>query len=231
MAVGEESVMGESGGGSQRAEGGEYLATVQAMRDTHLVRLPTVLLEILAAESPPTVLRLLKAITLRRTKANQSSGPGHTSGEATVALVGVGSALGGHDLRHVTEGLAAALGHVGVRRARVLDSSFAAQEVPHSTSVSKVQSAFGDLALAQWLEQQQKMHQVLLYLTDDDVTSSWTRRCVRQSDIVVVVADIGQSPADSSEDVGKVVEILSGSCACVELLLLHRGGWGIPRSG
>ena len=45
----------------------------------------------------------------------------------------------------------------------------------------------GALKLLAWLEEQEELHQVVLYLADT-VNSPWMQRCVRQADLILVVA-------------------------------------------
>ena len=57
-------------------------------------------------------------------------------------------------------------------------------------------AAIGKLKLAQWLAEQEELHQVVFYLADP-IKSLWTFRCIRQADLILFVAipDIEVEPS------------------------------------
>jgi lysophospholipid hydrolase len=81
-------------------------------------------------------------------------------------------------------------------------------------------NAVGALKLVAWLEDQEETHRVLLYVADAP-NSPWMQRCVRQADLILVVA-----AAANDGVLGEYEQCLLGnvkSTARKELVLLHAG--------
>lgn len=49
------------------------------------------------------------------------------------------------------------------------------------------------LQLSQWLDEQESKHEYLLYVADTTI-SEWTRRCIRQADEIILLADATKTP-------------------------------------
>ena len=96
---------------------------------------------------------------------------------------------------------------------------------PGITAVDEEDAA--GIRLTAWLDEQESHHQFLIYETDG-TASPWTRRCLRQADEILLVADAGSDPAP-----GIVEKALLGandgiSKARQSLVLLHRDGSRLP---
>jgi len=83
------------------------------------------------------------------------------------------------------------------------------------------------IRLTAWLDEQESHNQFLVYETDGTL-SLWTRRCLRQADEILLVADAGSDPAP-----GTVEKALLGtkdgiSKARQNLVLLHPDGTRLP---
>ncbi|XP_035292255.1 patatin-like phospholipase domain-containing protein 7 isoform X1 [Anguilla anguilla] len=80
--------------------------------------------------------------------------------------------------------------------------------------------------LSSWLGQQEDIHRIVLYQSDDSLTP-WTQRCIRQADCIIIVGLGEQEPT-----VGELERMLEGSAvrAQKQLVLLHRED-GPPPSG
>ncbi|XP_061115365.1 patatin-like phospholipase domain-containing protein 7 [Conger conger] len=80
--------------------------------------------------------------------------------------------------------------------------------------------------LSSWLGQQEDIHRIVLYQSDDSLTP-WTQRCIRQADCIIIVGLGEQEPT-----VGELERMLEGSAvrAQKQLILLHRED-GPPPSG
>uniref|UniRef100_A0A8V5H089 Uncharacterized protein n=1 Tax=Melopsittacus undulatus TaxID=13146 RepID=A0A8V5H089_MELUD len=78
--------------------------------------------------------------------------------------------------------------------------------------------------LSGWLAQQEDSHRIVLYLTDSTLTS-WTVRCIRQADCILIVGMGDQEPM-----VGKLEQTLENTAvrALKQLVLLHREGGPSP---
>uniref|UniRef100_A0A8C7GGC5 lysophospholipase n=1 Tax=Oncorhynchus kisutch TaxID=8019 RepID=A0A8C7GGC5_ONCKI len=72
--------------------------------------------------------------------------------------------------------------------------------------------------LSSWLGQQEDIHRIVLYQSDDTLTP-WTQRCIRQADCIIIV---GLGEAEPT--VGELERMLEGSAvrAQKQLILLHR---------
>ncbi|CAB1320046.1 unnamed protein product, partial [Coregonus sp. 'balchen'] len=72
--------------------------------------------------------------------------------------------------------------------------------------------------LSSWLGQQEDIHRIVLYQSDDTLTP-WTQRCIRQADCIIIV---GLGEAEPT--VGELEQMLEGSAvrAQKQLILLHR---------
>lgn len=55
-----------------------------------------------------------------------------------------------------------------------------------------------EFRLSSWLGQQEDHHRIVLYQCDNELTA-WTLRCIRQADVILIVALAEQEPT-----VGKV---------------------------
>ncbi len=67
-----------------------------------------------------------------------------------------------------------------------------------------------------WLDEQEDQYQVIVYQTDT-MAAEWSKRCLRQADRVLLLADASQSPEPGLLE----TQILADSHAIRELVLLH----------
>ncbi len=76
-----------------------------------------------------------------------------------------------------------------------------------------------DIRLLPWFEEQESLHDFVLYEADPAFTS-WTRRCVSQADRIVLVADAdGRSELSELEE--EIETVLSGARPPIHLVLVH----------
>lgn len=191
-------VLGEIGRGEVVGEAAlvtvrPRIATVVALRDTELLHLSVEAFESLVAEHP-SILRPVAAQVVSRMLA-AGTDPFAARPVTTVALLAVHATPA---VDEVADALAAALVAV-VGRATV--------EGPDAAT---------DAEAAQALE---SAHDLVVYRAHAE-TSEWTRRCLRQADAVVLVADATQDPALSPIEV-LVAEHRARLELPVELVLAH----------
>jgi len=180
---------GEAVGEIALLTGRRRSATVTAIRDSLLVRIDVPTFDRLAAHHPAlwrrlstiVVDRLLDRDTTRRFAPRVSN----------IAIVPGASEANAAEF---ASALSEALAHFGATlrldAARVESHGdlFAAGSAPPGSP--------GDARLAEWLAEQEATHRfVLLQAQRDD--SPWTRRCLRQADLVVVVGEAGGDPSPS----------------------------------
>ena len=227
-------VLEEAGRGTAVGElalltGEARAATVVAVRDSDLVRLPKAAFDTLLERHPHAMMRIARAAAMRLRRSSQQPARGG-SAAVTFALV---PARPGAPLPALARRLAAALGAAG--------------EVAHVTA-GDVDRALGRPGVAQagdgesghdtvvaWLSAQERGHRHVV-LEADAAWTPWTRRCLRQADRVLVVARAGDDPAPGEIEAAMRA---SASAPRVELVLIHddaaarpagTAGWLAPRA-
>ena len=149
-------------------------ASVVALRDSELVRLPSAAYDDLVGKQPQKVLQLTRALVRRLERSITARPSGPTA--RTLALVPLSPGLSVEDL------------------ARGLQQALEAQGI--STAV--FDSALADHGSA-WFHQAETQHQLVLYqgaAPREGAADGWTLRCLRQADRVVLLADGSAGPPD-----------------------------------
>ncbi|MET1049608.1 MAG: cyclic nucleotide-binding and patatin-like phospholipase domain-containing protein [Acidimicrobiales bacterium] len=198
--VGRGEVVGETALLTDRPRG----ATVVALRDSLLLRLTVEAFEELLARSP-MLLRPIAGQVIERLRMV-------TAGEDSARPVATITAVTLHEgsrCRRFQEALATELA-VGEPSLAVV----AAVDVPEVPSVTA------------WLNALEHEHDLVLYLADTD-DDDWTRRCLRQADLVILVADGDREPVPTP-----VEEVLAEHRRRVplpvELVLVHPSHIEVP---
>ncbi len=197
-------------------------ATVLAVRDSLLARLPAAAFHRLI-ERQPAVLRRISALLVDRLR-HQSATSGRVRPVVrTLAVVPAGADPDAAELaRRLAEALAlrGSTLHLDARRVdRALGQGIArgAQEDPAAPR------------LVQWLNEQELAHQFVLYEADP-LFSSWTERAVRQADHVVFVANAAATPEPGEAERGLHARWRSERAPRRSLVLLRDPGVPAPRS-
>jgi predicted acylesterase/phospholipase RssA/CRP-like cAMP-binding protein len=194
-------------------------ATVEAVRDSDLVRMtPEVFDEVVARY--PKVMQAIARIVVRRLRekerAAQVSAPKRCI--AVLHLNADPSAAG--FCARLTLGLAriGSVLHLSAQRVEAL------LEQPGMAAAEPDQVA--GIRLAAWLDEQEAETQFLVYETDG-TDSQWTQRCLRQADEVLIVADFAADPAPGALE-SKLLSARGASKARQTLVLLHADGSRLP---
>jgi predicted acylesterase/phospholipase RssA len=220
--TGEDHLVGEVGRGDSVGEiavltGKPRAATLRALRDVVLARLPKTSADALLSTHPGVIL------ALTRTMAAWLDPPARPERQRTCLALAV-APLGGPApdfVARLVEALSA-FGPAWRVTADEIDSSFGAG-VSHCADGTAEHGR-----LAAWLSEQEARHSFLVYEADA-VPSAWTRRCLRQADRILVVAPAEMEPslgplgpelARVEEEQGKQLE---------ELVLLHGDAVDRPR--
>jgi len=183
--------------------------TVYAIRDSELVKLPQAAMNHLAEKYPQVMMRVNRILANR---LRLELGPKRiTSTVMTFALVPVtaGLALADFTCRFVP-GLAGYGSTLHLNSAQ-LDSELgpgAAQTLQDDADNGRV---------AGWLSEQESNYRYVVYEADAGL-SDWTRRCIRQADRVLMVAQADADPAPG--EIEKQMERMNAT-ARAELVLLH----------
>ncbi len=212
--------VGESGllGRQPRSE------SVRAVRDTILLRISAQAFQQLVTAHPDLLASTTRLMVRRLTDATRPRAPIESS--RTVALV----PLRPDDRwKRFVGRLHRALARRGPTRLVSLGEArraLAGQDVTRETRVGAPDAR--DLSLSAWLDAQALGHPWLL-LEAEEPWGSWTRRCVRQVDTVLLVVpfDAPTAPDERERTLLKALEHRGARC---ELVILHPPGTVAPAS-
>uniref|UniRef100_A0A4W5R6B2 lysophospholipase n=1 Tax=Hucho hucho TaxID=62062 RepID=A0A4W5R6B2_9TELE len=193
--------------------------TVHAIRDSELAKLPEGALSSIKRRYPQVVTRLIHLLGQKILgNMQQVNGPlaGYSkwdsgspaSNLSTVTILPVSEEV---PLTAFTLELQHALSAIGPTL--LLTSDIIKQRLG-ATALDSVH----EYRLSSWLGQQEDIHRIVLYQSDDTLTP-WTQRCIRQADCIIIVGLGEAEPA-----VGELERMLEGSAvrAQKQLILLHR---------
>lgn len=88
-------------------------------------------------------------------------------------------------------------------------------------AVFMLESDEDDAIIIEWLNEQEVLNRFVVFQGDAE-TTTWTRRCIRQADVVIFVADASGDPAQRAFERTLIGEELSTIQIATELLLLHK---------
>ena len=170
-------------------------ATVVALRDTELVRLPRLAFERLVLGHPQGLMRVTELL-VQRLDATQRQVRGRRAIPRTFAIVP-------HD-------------------AQSHGTTFAAQfatQLEHAGKTELVWSQRGAEHTSQWFHGVERSSDFVVYVCDPTATR-WSKLCLRQADAVLLLAQVGSTPTDWSV----LVECQAAGVTLprTELVLLHR---------
>jgi predicted acylesterase/phospholipase RssA/CRP-like cAMP-binding protein len=189
-------------------------ATIRAIRDTELAQLSRAAFERLI-QSDPTLIRRI-AVQLAARQRQGSDMIASSSNVRTIAVLPAADSVAAHEF---VSSLTAALAVIGSTKL-VSRNSLRSEFGLDCSTVEEASERDGELAVR--LDALEASHRTVLYQADGEITA-WTKRCVRQADLILVVdrAD----PGESDNALASVREYFD-SCAItarVELALLHGG--------
>jgi lysophospholipid hydrolase len=156
-------------------------ATVVALRDSDLVRLPRELIE-----GNASLMAKLARLLARRSMVRAERAPLRA---CTFAFVPISKGL---DLDLVVRRFHEAFG--GADEALRLDAATFDREFGREGAAALPREHALAVTLTSWLSQREAEHRFVLYQGDPGGTP-WTQRCIRQADRVVLVADAKGDPA------------------------------------
>jgi predicted acylesterase/phospholipase RssA/CRP-like cAMP-binding protein len=192
-AEGEEVVLTEVARGETVGETGlitrePRAATVYAVRDSILARLTRERYDALCRRHPQAMMERFAGGALRRL-LQQSRGERQSAGfHGAIALVAADRQV---PLDWLVGELTRELGRHG---ATVVIGEDACDAVlGREGACGEALGAEDEARLARYVADQERAHRFLLYRADRE-RSHWTARCVRQADVIVVVARAGSSP-------------------------------------
>ena len=228
---GQMRVMGEYGQGESVGElevmtEATRPATIHAIRDTELAKLPKTLFNSLALEHPGITIKVSKIIAQRmraligdplfeqgREKKTAAVAKPVTSSLnlRTIAILPVASDV---PVVEFSNRLLHALGQIGI----INGVTSLTQTAILNHLGRHAFSRMGKLKLSQYLADLEERYGMLLYVADTPVSAPWTRTCVTQADCVLLVG-----LAEASAGIGDYERFLLGtkSTARKDIVLLH----------
>jgi len=193
-------------------------ATVVAVRDSVLVRLDKPQFEALLATSPQVSIALTRQI-IGRLQTQHLRRP--MPAPVTLGLL----AITDLDLLEFVRQLAAQLARYG--RVRVVDAA-AIDDALGEPGLARRDGAVASQRVAVALDDMESKHDFLLLVADAE-PGTWTRRCIRHSDEVLLVADAAQAPALHAVEDACLTERPARAEAAEILVLLHPPDQTCPR--
>jgi predicted acylesterase/phospholipase RssA/CRP-like cAMP-binding protein len=198
-------------------------ATVLAVRDSLLARLPAAAFHRLI-ERQPVVLRRISALLGERLR-QQIANVGRA--RTVVRTLAVVPAVAGSDTTEFAQRLAEALALRGPTLH--LDARRVDRALGHDGIARSAERDPASPRLVQWLNEQELAHQFVLYEADPP-PSSWTERAVRQADHVVFVADAAATPEPCEAERSLAARWRRVRAPRRSLVLLRVPGAPTPRS-
>jgi len=200
---------GESVGDLEVLTETPYRDSVFAVRDSELARIPRLLFRSLTTRFPQVTIQTSRMVAVRsqeRLLSNQSGA--RQRNLRTVALLPASAEVPIEGFaRDLHEALAA-------HSPSLLLSSAVVLKHLGKAAFNRV----GNIKLISWLEEMEESHRTVVYLADQ-VNSTWTRRCIRQADVILVVA-LGARDSNLG-DFELLLQRNVKTTARKELVLLH----------
>ena len=195
--------------------GGNRSASVYAIRDSELFRLPKASFERLVEHHPRLMLEVAKVISTRL--ENATSGKPRADQALSLAVIPAGD---GADLGAFCDQLVESL------RTHFDCAHLSRAHLDSALGEGIVDAPLGTLResrLISWLAVQSELYPCLVYSADPTLTE-WTKRCIRQADRVLVVGEGRGTP-----DLNPIERALFEGDSFhpeirKELVLLHQGG-------
>jgi NTE family protein/lysophospholipid hydrolase len=215
-----EMTRGESIGEIALLTGEPRTASVVAVRDSDLVRVPRRAFDEIVTKYP-AVMQTIAHIVVQRLRAKEQGGGAARTGKCIAVLsAGAGNSTADFAMRLVKalERIGPAL-HLTAQRLDTLLNR------PGIAAAEEGDAA--GIRLTAWLDEQESQHQFLIYETDGTL-SLWTRRCLRQADEILLVADAGLDPAPGIAEKTLLGTKDGITKARQNLILLHPDGSRLP---
>jgi predicted acylesterase/phospholipase RssA len=191
-------------------------ASVRAVRDTELGRMPRERFVALLETHPPLAIEITRMLA-----GLLAAPPAPPDADAGVTTIMVRPAGRGAPAAEVARVLTRAL--EGMGRATLVSSAAAEAAVgPSAATAGRDDAAYA--ATARWLDALESGHDHVVYLADERATA-WTSRCLRQADVILHVASPDDRPATPLAEPGTT----AGRWTAEDLVLVHPAAVGRPR--
>ena len=201
-------------------------ATLHAIRDTEVAKLPKSLFNSLALEHPGITIKISKIIAQRmralvedpmfehRKDTKLTATGKNVTSSLNLRTIAILPVTSGVPVVEFGSRLLAALTQIGVVNGVTSLNQAAILNHLGRHAFSRM----GKLKLSQYLADLEERYGMLLYVADTNVNSAWTQTCIRQADCILLAGLAEASPA-----IGEFERFLLGmkTTARKELVLLH----------
>ena len=201
-------------------------ASARAVRDSLVVRLNKQDFQQLAHRTPNIVMQLARQVIIQNNPAN----PARMADDRRTMNIMVLANSPEVPIDAFTRGLEDALNRVAGSTCRmspeVITDAFGRADIVQSEN-----DCLDDLCFQAWLSEQEQFYRYILYIPDAALTSqgrfsAWTQRCLRQADMILVVAQAG-----TNAKLTPVEEVLKNANikTALELVLIHPENTNRPK--
>ena len=207
-------VVGEFGYGSSIGEletmsGGKYKSTAIAVRDTEISRFPRSLIALLARQYP-TITFEMSRMVVQAMNARDHMDPTQFKDIKTIAIL---PSVGGLPIEEFANKLSTAFQMNG-KSVTVLTNAvilrYLGKYAFHKMGALKLKAYLGEL---------EDRFDIILYVGDSNIHSSWTRTCINEAYMILLLVDGSATPFFS--EVEKLV-VKSPNRSMAHLILLHK---------
>ena len=197
--------------------------TVRAVRDSQMIRFTRQRFDQIVARYPQVLMAITRILVGRLSKTT-SPGLSRTAGEVkTIAVIPASSDVPWKDF---AGRLAEALSAFGP--ALRLTSELLSEALGIRSASAGAADDPAEMRLSAWLDDQELRYRFILYVSDTG-SSRWTQRCIRQSDLVLLVAQPGHAvEAKNLQHLLRVEDTRDVLCR-TRLVLLHPNGKQRPQ--
>ena len=178
---------GEAVGEMALITGENRSASIYAIRDCHLVRISKEGFFKFFTLFPAIGLNLAKLLIERLTVKQNNR---RLRAISNIALIPIHSGI---DMNKVVDRLQQAFSTIG-KRVQLVSSVFVDSVLGEGAAQTSVKQVEENKQLSAWLEKLETEADLVFYLPDAQKTE-WTKRCIRQADEIVLLADAAASPA------------------------------------
>ena len=225
---------GETIGDASMLSQTAHTSTAICTRDCELVRMSRASVQIISAKHPEVAGRLLEHVA-RKLETNQhdlKTGERYRPEIVTIAIVPATDAVQTTKLPKFAAKLRNALERLGKGSAFILDEKAAEEVVPEG--FRRVETAFYRSKLTSWMTRIEEEHRFVLFVgarsernASNRTSSGWSRVCVSQADLVLVVAEGG---AAASFVPSSMLESQSSGSKSTTAVKLSKAGGGSGNS-
>jgi NTE family protein/lysophospholipid hydrolase len=204
---------GESVGEMALFTGEDRSASIHALRDTELIRFSKPAFEEIMAKYPQVVMQITRILVHRLRQ--QITSPVARESLTNLALVGADASV---DLAAFCGSLVSSLSEHA--RAIALDSADVDRLLGTPGIAQTPPAGPHAIRLQTWLDDLETTHSLIVYRSDTGDTN-WSRRCLRQADRVLIVADATRSPAPQGVEAALLGPTNAITRCSRQLVLLH----------